>query len=156
MANARIVFMPECAEGTCPADCSHQCWECPDCACSGGMGADRHTLARLAQDHNDEPDKCAGVVRFINDETARAMSDATTVLREWAQAIRGAWGDIDGRSCKDELTAIADWIDTPKTAPDITVMRQTVGICLDGNGHWNYFCTPDACPNEQSTDEVDR
>ncbi len=58
---------------------------------------------------------------------------AANVLQAWAEAIRGSWGDIDGRSCKAELEQIVDYLRGEKD--DLTF--KDVGVCNGGGkGHW--------------------
>lgn len=78
------------------------------------------------------------------------MSIATQVLREYGQAIRGYWGDIDGRTVRSQLNYLADEIDQPTTT-SITIHRQRLSICETGGGHWcdpwDGYCTADCgCP----------
>jgi hypothetical protein len=84
----------------------------------------------------------------------KSPTDATTVLREYGQAIRGDWSDVDGRGVRADLDTLADWIDSPDTAPSLTQMRDRVGVCPAGNGHWSGdwygYCTA-AC-----TDKAER
>lgn len=82
------------------------------------------------------------------------MSDATTVLREWAAAFRGDWGSVDGRGARIELNEIADWADSPDTAPSLLVMRETVGICRLGKGHWFTYCPDYNCYEEAKREET--
>lgn len=85
-------------------------------------------------------------------------NDATTVLREWAIAIRLDWGSIDGRSCRDELNALAGFIDAQlagEPVPDITAMRYAAGVCPFGGAHWQdgwSRCTAESCTPTESED----
>lgn len=72
-------------------------------------------------------------------------------LREYGQAIRGDWGDLDGRSVLSQLNNVADelLIDTDQS---LDKWRQELGICPDGGGHWSgkwygYCETEDGCPS---------
>lgn len=75
------------------------------------------------------------------------MAETTQVpvmaLREWASAIRGDWGDIDGRSVKAELNGIADAIEGVGHA-DWTIerWREDLSLCPSGEGHWRRHCQP--------------
>ena len=77
-----------------------------------------------------------------------SMSDKTEpvgvrVLREYANALRGDWGSIDGRSEKISINAIADAIvaDEP---PTIEALRAEADLCPQGGGHWTEHCYPDS------------
>ena len=72
------------------------------------------------------------------------MNDSTAILREYAQAIRGDWGSIDGRSVRLNLNSIADWIDFVEPFPGRLRARLDLGICPAGFGHWDYHCS-DSC-----------
>ena len=64
-------------------------------------------------------------------------------LREWASAIRGDWSDIDGRSVKAELNAVADAISGgAQAAWTIDQWRTDMGLCPSGEGHWTRHCQP--------------
>lgn len=41
-----------CADGTCPAGCSHLMWACSFCSCEGGWGTERERLDGLAEAHD--------------------------------------------------------------------------------------------------------
>ena len=68
------------------------------------------------------------------------------VLGEWAQAIRGDWGSIDGRTCRDQLDDLAEAL-TSDTKTDIKQLRDDSGICPHGGGHWTMYCT-DSCESD--------
>ena len=71
------------------------------------------------------------------------MSEAVKALREYAQAIRGDWGDIDGRSMRGELLAFADAIEGHGHHDwSIERWRSDLGICPSGEGHWTRHCQP--------------
>jgi len=61
----------------------------------------------------------------------------TQGLRWFGQAIRGSWGDIDGRSIQGCMDTYADWMDTqPSELPATEVMQKahdSFGICLSLN-----------------------
>lgn len=67
-----------------------------------------------------------------------------SLLREYASALRGSWGGIDGRSEKIALNSLADSIDaagnTPLPARDVENLRNDLGVCPTGQGHWTEFC----------------
>lgn len=69
---------------------------------------------------------------------------AIQALREYANAIRGDWGDIDGRSVKANLDEFADAIEGKGRAAEWTIEqhRQDSGLCPSGEGHWTVHCQP--------------
>lgn len=66
---------------------------------------------------------------------------ATDVLREYGLATRGDWSEIDGRTVRDNLNDFADWIENPDTYPGDETARLSLGLCVNGKGHWNDYCT---------------
>ena len=66
------------------------------------------------------------------------------VLHEWAEAIRADWGNIDGRSCRQELFSLEDalFIEEPLVIEDV---RYWAGICPEGKEHWSWFCRDKGC-----------
>ncbi|MBT2587972.1 hypothetical protein [Arthrobacter sp. ISL-95] len=60
-------------------------------------------------------------------------------LREYGSALRGSWGDIDGRSEQMSLNVLAMAIDNP-IGFDVLSMREALGVCPAGHGHWTEFC----------------
>ncbi len=70
-------------------------------------------------------------------------------MREYAQAIRGDWGDFDGRTERDVINGWTEEIETP-TDQTIEQFRASHGLCPDGNGHWEGFswghCSKEECP----------
>ena len=62
------------------------------------------------------------------------IANAVMLIDAWADAIRGDWGSIDGRSSRSQLWEISSYLRGSKeklTADDI-------GICLEGGAHWFY------------------
>ena len=58
---------------------------------------------------------------------------AASVLDAWGQAIRGDWGSIDGRSCRDELYAISSYL----RGDGDSLQPKDVGVCMIDDGpHW--------------------
>lgn len=72
------------------------------------------------------------------------MKKLSEILNEYGQAIRGDWGSIDGRVVKRDLGVIADIMrnygdkDLPKE--QALMLREGLGICLSGEGHWQEHC----------------
>ena len=77
-----------------------------------------------------------------------AEPNAVRVLREYANALRGDWGSIDGRSEKMSLNAIADAIvsNEPHTMESL---RNAAGVCPAGGGHGTDYCAPGYCPSAE-------
>ena len=72
------------------------------------------------------------------------MARPTDILREYGQAIRGLWSDLDGRCVRDNLDEIAkvieDTNDAELSQEDAVCLREDIGICPAGKGHWTEFC----------------
>lgn len=72
------------------------------------------------------------------------MTTGPDLLDEYARALRGSWGDIDGRSEQSALNTLSDAIRTHGTGdlPDVTVqgLRTTLDVCPSGLNHWTMFC----------------
>lgn len=69
---------------------------------------------------------------------------AIDVLREYGSAIRGDWGAIDGRSVLMDIDKIAHEIESGGTMSD-GQLRDSVGICTHGGGHWQDYCNDLEC-----------
>lgn len=78
-------------------------------------------------------------------KSADGLKDAAVVLREYGAAMRGDWGNIDGRAVRGDLEDIAGWIDNPVAFPGLLAAREQVGICRSGGGHWIDYCTEEEC-----------
>lgn len=63
---------------------------------------------------------------------------ATTIMNEYFEALRGSWGDIDGRSEKASWIAFRDRVDANGT--DLYALRAILDLCPLGLGHWMEFC----------------
>jgi hypothetical protein len=65
----------------------------------------------------------------------------TQAMQEWANAIRGDWSDVDGRSVRVE---IEEWISAlnggPESERTIERWRDSMGVCPKGEGHWLHHC----------------
>lgn len=68
----------------------------------------------------------------MSDERAE---HAAKILDDWATAIRGNWGGIDGRTCRMELNEISAYLRGEKE----TLTLQDVGVCKLGEWgpHWD-------------------
>ncbi|AYN58129.1 hypothetical protein PBI_JUDY_59 [Arthrobacter phage Judy] len=70
-------------------------------------------------------------------------------IREYGQAIRGSWGDLDGRSVLSVLEGVADELEGRREPRTLEQHRDDMGICPDGGGHWGGrwgFCKDYECP----------
>ena len=74
------------------------------------------------------------------------MNTITTadLLDEYARALRGSWGDIDGRSEQISLNELAAAIrkhgSNPLVDSEVLKLRDDLGVCLHGGGHWTDYC----------------
>ena len=84
------------------------------------------------------------------------MSALTQAMQEWANAIRGDWSEVDGRSVLGE---VEEWIAAlegaePCASRTIEQWRTSMGVCPDGGGHWGgswgHCETADGCPSLRS------
>lgn len=66
------------------------------------------------------------------------VHDVADVIEEYGQAIRGDWSELDGRTVRNHLEFLAMRVRDPRGT--VADMRQVVGICHRGNGHWTEFC----------------
>ena len=73
---------------------------------------------------------------------------ATDVLREYASALRGDWGSIDGRSEKIALNRLADAVEYYGTATlkqiDLVGLRLAAGVTPSGSGEWYDYPADEA------------
>lgn len=109
-------------------------WACRKTGCN--WEGDRALTHEGAERKHDEdlgiPDPWGGAV---------GAARPAKILREWASALRGDWGMIDGRSCQRELEVIVGWIESPATMPKTPAeARDLVDICPVGQGHWPWYC----------------
>lgn len=82
--------------------------------------------------------------------TQQQVADQQTILNvakalnEYGEAFRGDWSDIDGRGVRTEMGTISAWLtsDTPVT---IDTMRNELGLCPNGDRHWEYYCRESGC-----------
>ena len=76
-----------------------------------------------------------------------AVANGLNVLNEFAHAIRGDWGSIDGRVIQANL----QWLivemqaDTPA---EIARIRDNINICVAGGGHWQMYCDEECEPRD--------
>lgn len=72
------------------------------------------------------------------------MTTTADLLDEYAQALRGAWGDIDGRGEKIALNTLSEAMRTHGTSSlypsEVKRLREALDVCDKGLGHWTEFC----------------
>lgn len=71
-----------------------------------------------------------------------------SALREYGQAFRGSWSDIDGRAVLLDMEAFADALEGVGSSAGYTIeeWRAYLGMCPYGGGHWTEFCNyPGVC-----------
>lgn len=84
----------------------------------------------------------------VSPPTAERIDGAATttasLLDEYGQALRGAWGDIDGRSEKLALlelsAAIREHGNDPLPEDKVQKLRDDLNVCQEGGGHWGWYC----------------
>lgn len=77
------------------------------------------------------------------------MARPTDLLREYGSAVRGYWGELDGRGVKACLDDLADLIEETGNA-DLhdgasSEERSYLELCQHGRGHWASFCDAYGC-----------
>ena len=77
---------------------------------------------------------------------------AAYVLDAWAEAIRGDWGSIDGRTCRFELNEVSRFLRGQKD----TLTFDDVGVCrCDGTTHWFGELWGQKCPDVAAEEKID-
>ena len=80
------------------------------------------------------------------------MSTVANLLVEYGNAMRGDWGDIDGRSVLSDLENMAGLVDLfgNQEIPDglVVAARYSAYLCPAGNGHWRDWCDKDCNGDE--------
>lgn len=77
------------------------------------------------------------------------MSTITTadLLDEYARALRGSWGGIDGRSEQLSLNRLSAAIrkhgNASLTDSEVVRLRWDMDVCPHGGGHWTEYCDED-------------
>lgn len=72
---------------------------------------------------------------------------AAVVIDAWAEAIRGDWGTIDGRTCRAQLADVSKYLRGEKD----TLSFDDVGVCrCDGTTHWHGDLWGEMCPGVAS------
>lgn len=72
------------------------------------------------------------------------MTRPTDILREYGNAVRGDWMDIDSQGVRDDLNTIATFIEDSGNGEmlpnDAISLRKLVGICQNEKGNWKDYC----------------
>ena len=73
------------------------------------------------------------------------------LIDEYAQAIRGDWSLLDGRSVRSVLNELTGLIRERGNGQigqsEAVLIRMRNGICASGYGHWREYCDEE-CVNE--------
>lgn len=77
----------------------------------------------------------------IHDEGKFAVMQALT---EYGQAMRGDWSGIDGRAVRSDMDLLASSLRGEDTE-SIESLRNAIGLCPQGNGHWVEWCSDHEC-----------
>lgn len=72
------------------------------------------------------------------------ISLVQTLLREYGEAVRGDWGEIDGRWVQRDLEAISYALDETEVPESLLTFRNRLDLCPSGEGHWSEHCN-DGC-----------
>ena len=83
--------------------------------------------------------------------TENTPATPLSLLREYADCLRGDWGSIDGRSEKVTINRFADLIFAAGPAYELPLdvamfIRGEGNMCPAGRGHWIRYCDVD-CPD---------
>lgn len=66
------------------------------------------------------------------------------LLDEYAEALRGDWGSIDGRSERMKLQELAERFrehgNEDLTQEHVTRYRLDLNVCVKGCGSWEFHC----------------
>ena len=68
------------------------------------------------------------------------------VLEEYGAALRGDWSDFDGRSARAVLDDLAAELRGTRAPHTLEQHRFELGLCRDGDGHWDQYCEDYDCP----------
>ena len=76
------------------------------------------------------------------------MTKTADLLDEYARALRGSWGGIDGRSEQSALNCLSATIreygSNPLADSEVLRLRDDLGVCPYGGGHWTEYCDEDS------------
>lgn len=70
-------------------------------------------------------------------------TDLPPLLRQYGQAVRGAFYDLDGRTVATDMNLLASWAADATTCPGPRQARADLDLCLEGGEHWRASCTAD-------------
>ena len=84
-----------------------------------------------------------------------STENIAAALNEYGQAMRGDWSQVDGRSVRDQMEEFSSAVEGgEESAWTMQQWRQSLGVCPDGGGHWNYYCETDVgCPSVRAGGE---
>lgn len=72
------------------------------------------------------------------------MTTVPDLLEEYAEALRGDWGGIDGRTEQYKLDRLAKAMrehgNNPLTDAEVSMLRNYIDVCPNGDGHWLEYC----------------
>lgn len=129
----------------------------------GWRGVRIETLKEIEQVAEPEPvqidlsrdwaESLSRVAEAVNEQAAR-REVVYTVMQEWAQAIRGDWVSIDGRSIRSQVDEFVQQLREPSER-SLEEWRVRLGICTDGQGHWERYCDDYGCDPEEPRGATD-
>lgn len=80
------------------------------------------------------------------------MTTTADLLNEYGSSIRGDWGSIDGRSERTALSRLASAIQAHGneglSEEKVREIRDALGVCPHGEGHWEMYCS-DYCEGDE-------
>ena len=68
------------------------------------------------------------------------------VICEYGQAFRSNWSDVDGRGVRSDMEEISSYVDGGRlvlSEDEAKKLRNSLGICPKGKGHWSEDCDDD-------------
>lgn len=83
----------------------------------------------------------------------------TKVMREYGEAVRGDWSELDGRSVRSVLDGFADELEGKLEPCTMDERRERLGLCPDGGGHWGGrwgHCDTYECPTYTQEQEASK
>ncbi len=82
----------------------------------------------------------------FDDEVVDNREPVARALRAYGQALRSDWGSIDGRTCRDDLAALAMLLVPGAASVSYEQAAATGGICPA------HQCWPEHCPDTTRMD----
>ena len=61
------------------------------------------------------------------------------LLREYGQAIRGYYGELDERVGQQQMNLLATAL-TSEVPLNLGTVRESLHLCPNGAGHWKLYC----------------